>query len=368
MSRFDWVIVGAGITGCTLAERFAALGHSVGLVEQRERIGGNCSERVDASGVLVHEYGPHIFHTDSDGVFKYLSRFTGWRSYRHRVMARDGVRVMPMGVNAESIRIIFGDRAAEVLAALAGAFGEGGSFNVGELMVHPELCWIGKSIWRAAYAQYSAKQWGGSLAKLDSAVFSRVPIRLSDDDSYFADRYQCMPRDGYQSMFDTMLAHRSRIDLILGEIWRPGVYEARRGIVYTGSIDAYFSYRFGRLPYRSVKFRFITHRSAGLLQPVAIVNYVGSRPKATRSTEFRHLTGQSAAATTISWEYPFDAVDGDIPMYPVPSRQSAKLLARYVAAARAETNVHFCGRLGTYRYLNMDVAVANALAMARELG
>ena len=368
MPQFDWLIVGAGITGCTLAERLAAAGHRVGVVEQRDRVGGNCSERIDGAGVLVHEFGPHIFHTDSDAVFQYLSRFTEWRTYTHRVLANTGEYLMPMPVNNTSIRAIFGAvRGAEAIRALVGVFGDGSAVPIGALLNDDRLRWIGKSVWEAAFSAYSAKQWGASLPHLDDQVFARVPIRLTEDDRYFVDHHQGVPSSGYQPMFEAMLAETPRIDVLLGERFHEGQRPARLGVVFTGAIDEYFGYRFGCLPYRSVRFQFVTHDSAELVQPAAVINYVAPSPEATRSTEFRQLTGQHVRGTTVGWEYPFDATAADAPMYPVPSRESAALFARYAQAARSTPGVHFCGRLGTYSYLNMDAAVARALALADEL-
>lgn len=368
MPTHDWIVVGAGISGCTVAERLAAGGRTVKLVDRRERIGGNCSDGLDHAGVLVHQYGPHLFHTQSDEVFAYLSNFTEWFAYEHRVLARAASGLVPMPVNTRTIELLLGaERGERALAELAREFGEGASVNVGEIRANPRVAWVGDAIWRTAYEGYSTKQWGRWLDRLDASVLSRVPVRLSADDRYFPDRHQCMPVGGYQPMFERMVLGNPRIDVVLGESARPDASQARRGVVFTGPVDEYFGFRHGRLPYRSVRMRFVTHDSAALVQPAAVVNYLGPTPRATRSTEFRHFTGQDAPATTVCWEYPFEAGEGDVPMYPIPAEQTARLYARYARDAAALRDVHFCGRLGTYRYLNMDAAVAQALELARQL-
>lgn len=368
MPAHDWIVVGAGITGCTIAETLAAAGSTVKLLEKREHLGGNCADVLRADGVRVHRYGPHIFHTNSDEVLSYLSRFTEWRPYEHRVLGRHAGRLVELPVNLRTLRELLGERRGTQAAdELVARYGAGSTAHVGELRSDARLGWIGEALWRAAHEQYSAKQWGGWLGQLDPAVLARVPVRLSNDNRYFTDTHQAMPLHGYRPMFERMVAENPRIDIELGASAIPKSGEARRGVVFTGPIDEYFGHRFGRLPYRSVRTRFETRSATAPAQAATVVNYLDRRPLATRSTDYRWLAQGERGETLIGWEYPFEAGPGDVEMYPVPTAATAALYRRYERAARSVPDVHFCGRLGTYRYLNMDAAVEQALALARDL-
>ena len=353
---FDWLIVGAGFAGSVLAERLAAdAGKRVLVVEKRNHIGGNAYDHYDDAGVLVHRYGPHIFHTNSKKVFDYLGRFTEWRPYEHRVLASVDGRLVPIPINLDTLNELYGlqlsaNQAEEFLGSLA---------EPRERIVTSEdvvVSRIGQELYRKFFRGYTRKQWGLDPSELDASVTARVPTRTNRDGRYFTDTYQAMPRHGYTRMFERMLAHPN-IKLLLNTDFEEIRNEIRaRHMIYTGPVDAFFGYRFGPLPYRSLEFRFET-LARGQFQQVGTVNYPNEHAY-TRITEFKHLTGQEHAGTTIVYEYP--RAEGD-PYYPVPRPENRELYGRYRELADALPDVHFVGRLATYQYYNMDQVVAQAL-------
>jgi UDP-galactopyranose mutase len=356
---FDYLIVGAGFAGSVLAERLATdAGKSVLLLDRRNHIGGNAYDHYDDAGVLVHRYGPHIFHTNSDRVADYLSRFTKWRPYEHRVRAQVDGRLLPVPINLTTINAFFGlslkpDQAEAFLASKAVPVA---SVTNSEEVV---LSRVGPELYEALFRGYTRKQWGVEPAELDKAVAGRLPVRHDTDDRYFTDRFQQMPLHGYTRMFENMLDH-PKIAVMLKADYRDVRREVDfRHLIYTGPIDEFFDYRYGPLPYRSLKFE---HRTLmqPLFQPVAVVNYPAADAPYTRITEYKHLTGQSHSATSITYEYP--SAEGD-PYYPIPRPENAVLYKRYEALADATPGSSFVGRLGTYRYYNMDQVVAQALAL-----
>lgn len=356
----DVLVVGAGFAGCTCAERLAEAGLSVLLIDRRNHIGGNAYDHVDAHGVLVHAYGPHIFHTDSPRIFDYLSRFTAWRPYEHRVLARLGGRDFPFPINRRTLNAFFGlDLDAAGAAALLERLREprAAPRNSEELVLGS----VGRELCEAFFRGYTRKQWDMDLSELAVGVAARVPARSDDDDRYFTDRFQCMPRDGYHALFLRML-DRPRIEVRLETdfLRDRGAFDVRH-TVFTGPIDAYYDYGHGRLPYRSVRFEHEHRPGAGLVQPVATINYPELAVAHTRITEFRHLTGQVCAGSTLMREYP--CWEGD-PYYPVPRPENQAMYRRYAALAAEDRSVTFVGRLAQYRYYNMDQAVAAALQAA----
>ena len=363
-AEYDVLVVGAGFAGSVLAERLAeGSGKRVLVVDRRSHIGGNAHDRLDAAGVLIHPYGPHIFHTNSQTVFDYLSRFTQWRPYEHRVLAHVGGQLLPMPINRSTINGFFGlalgendvepfllEKAEPIAIAR----------NSADIVLGS----VGREMYEAFFRGYTRKQWGLDPSELDKSVCSRVPVRSGDDDRYFLDRFQFMPLHGYTAMFDTMLAHPN-ITVATETDHRdvdPACYDE---VVFTGPVDEFFDHRFGRLPYRSLEFR---HETLGVSQsqPVGVVNFPDPGVPFTRITEFKHLTGQVHAGTSICREYP--TADGD-PYYPVPRPENEALYKRYRALADATSGVWFVGRLATYRYYNMDQVVGQALATyARMVG
>lgn len=355
---FDYLIVGAGFAGSVLAERLATqAGKRVLVVEKRNHVGGNAYDCLDDAGILVHKYGPHIFHTNSAEVFAYLSQFTQWRPYQHRVLASVAGRLVPIPINLDTINLLYGTRftSFELEQFFASVAEPRDTIRTSEDVV---VSRVGRELYELFFKHYTRKQWGLDPSELDASVTSRVPVRTNRDDRYFTDTYQAMPLHGYARMFERMLSHPN-IKILLNADFR----EVRevipyRELIYTGPIDELFDFRFGKLPYRSIEFQFQT-LDTRRHQPVAVVNYP-TEYAYTRVTEFKHLTGQVHAKTTLVTEYPCS--DGD-PYYPVPRSENAELYRRYRALADATPGLHLVGRLATYQYLNMDQVVAQALAV-----
>ena len=359
----DVLVVGAGYAGAVMAERLAAdWGKRVLVVDRRPHIGGNAHDARDAAGVLIHPYGPHIFHTNSPAIVDYLSRFTAWRPYEHRVLAEARGQLLPMPINRTTVNRFFGvDLAEDEVDAFLAARAE----PVAEVRTSADvvLSRVGRELYEAFFQGYTRKQWGLDPSQLDRSVTSRVPTRTNDDDRYFQDRFQQMPRHGFTPMFQRILGHPN-IEVALGTDYADAVHGRHFGhVVFTGPVDEYFNHRFGKLPYRSLQFRHET-RDTPWAQPVAVVNYPDAAVPYTRVTEFKHLTGQVHPQTSLCYEYP--SADGD-PYYPIPRPENARLYAQYQALADAAPGVTFAGRLATYRYLNMDQVVGQALATYQRL-
>ena len=358
----DWLIVGAGFAGSVLAERIARVrGERVLVIDKRDHIAGNAYDRKNADGILYHQYGPHIFHTNSGAVVDYLSQFTRWRPYEHRVLAVIDGKMVPIPINRTTINTLYGlnlkeEEVADWLKARAEPVAE---IKTSEDVV---VSTVGRELYEKFFRGYTRKQWGLDPSELDRSVTARIPTRTNDDDRYFTDSFQAMPLDGYTAMFEKMLDH-PLIDVMLETDYKnlPERHSARRTI-YTGPIDEYFDHCFGRLPYRSLQFRHET-REQEWFQPVATVNYPMSEDY-TRITEYKHLTGQRSARTTLTYEYP--SAEGD-PYYPIPRPDNQALFKRYEALALREKDVWFVGRLATYRYYNMDQIVGQALATFRRI-
>jgi UDP-galactopyranose mutase len=357
MMTYDWLIVGAGFAGSVLAERIASQrGESVLIIDKREHIAGNAYDHLDAAGIMVHRYGPHIFHTNSDQVVDYLSQFTGWRPYEHRVLAEvDGMRV-PVPINLDTINRLY---RLNLDSEGMTRFLEERREAVAEILTSEDVVvsTVGRELYEKFFQGYTRKQWGLDPSQLSKQVTARIPTRTDRDDRYFTDRFQAMPDAGYTAMFARMLDH-PLIEVQLGMKWTDvrdrGV--ARR-VIFTGPIDEYFEHRFGRLPYRSLHFQHET-QDVEWAQPVAVVNFPQTHAY-TRITEYKHLTGQKHPKTSLSYEYPTDTGD---PYYPIPRPENQELYRRYRAAADRLDNTWFVGRLGNYQYLNMDQVVGQALA------
>jgi UDP-galactopyranose mutase len=355
---FDYLIVGAGFAGSVLAERLASDGGKrVLLVDRRPHIGGNAYDYYNDAGVLVHLYGPHIFHTNSQQIANYLSRFTKWRPYEHRVLASTGGLLVPMPINRTTINRLYNlDLNPEQVEAFLAARAE--PVDVVRSSEDVVISKIGRELYERFFRGYTRKQWGIDPSELDRSVTSRVPTRTCDDDRYFNDSFQNMPLHGYTRMFENMLDH-SNIKIMLNTDFREIAGDVRYDkLIYTGPIDEYFNFRHGKLPYRSLDFHHET-KDEERFQPVAVVNYPAEDVPYTRITEYKHLTGQTHRQTSISYEFP--SSEGD-PYYPVPKAENQELYRKYLALAQETPNVEFVGRLATYRYYNMDQVVAQALA------
>ncbi|MDO9639884.1 MAG: UDP-galactopyranose mutase [Pseudotabrizicola sp.] len=354
---FDWLIVGAGFAGSVLAERIASQRKETVLVmDKRDHIGGNAYDYHDAAGVLVHRYGPHIFHTNAASVVDYLSQFTRWRPYEHRVLAQVDGQLLPIPINLDTVNRLYG---LSLDSAGMEAFLESRREHVADIRTSEDVVvsTVGRDLYEKFFQGYTRKQWGLDPSQLSRIVTARIPTRTNRDDRYFTDRFQQMPAEGYSAMFARMLDHPN-IRIELNTTWnaardRP---KARR-IIYTGPIDEYFGHRYGALPYRSLRFVHET-RDVEWAQPVAVINYPQTEDY-TRITEYKHLTGQTHPKTSLTYEYPSD--EGD-PYYPIPRAENQLLYRMYRTAASQLDDVWFLGRLGSYQYLNMDQVVGQALA------
>jgi UDP-galactopyranose mutase len=362
---FDYLIVGAGFSGAVLAERLASqLGKRVLVCDRRPHVGGNAYDCYDQAGILIHKYGPHIFHTDSSRIFGYLSQFTEWRSYEHRVVAHIDGKLLPFPINVDTINGLYG---ISLTAEEVTEFFRERAIPIAHARTSEEAVVgkIGRELYEKFFKYYTRKQWGVDASELDAAVAARVPARCNHDPRYFTDQYQFMPLHGYTALFERMLAH-PRIELLLGADYRDVAREVEfEQLIYTGPVDTYFDHRYGKLPYRSLRFQFETH-ARERFQPEAVVNYPAdaSEYPYTRITEFKYLTGQRHPQTTVVYEYP--CADGE-PYYPIPRKENAALYQRYKQLADSTRRVHFAGRLGTYRYYNMDQVVGQALALFNTL-
>jgi UDP-galactopyranose mutase len=359
---FDYMIVGAGFAGTVLAERLASeLDAKILIIDRRNHVAGNAYDHYDDAGILVHKYGPHIFHTNSERVFEYLSRFTAWRPYEHRVQTSVDGQLVPMPINTDTINKLYGlnltcQQVEEFLVSVAESRSE---IRTSEDVV---VSRVGRDLYERFFRNYTRKQWGLDPSELDSSVTSRVPVRTSRDDRYFTDRYQAMPVHGYTRMFEKMLSHPN-IRIMLNTNYSDSKDEVSfRQLIFTGPVDEYFDHCYGKLPYRSLHFEHQT-LDRTQYQPAAVVNYPNEHAY-TRITEFKYLTGQEHSKTSIVFEYP--QREGD-PYYPIPQQKNAELYHKYKAMADMLPNVHFVGRLGTYKYYNMDQVVAQALALFEKL-
>jgi len=359
---YDYLIVGAGYAGSVCAERLAAAGKRILLIDKRPHIGGNAFDVHDAHGVLIHPYGPHIFHTNSKRIFEYLSQFTDWRFYEHRVLAKVGEGLYPIPINQTTINKLYQldlDEAG-VQSYLDGVAEKRPEIKTSEDVV---LNSVGRDLCDKFFRGYTRKQWGLDLSQLAAGVAARIPTRTNNDDRYFSDTFQFMPAQGYTKMFERMLAN-PLIEVRLGtEFSAVRETEVFTHTIYTGPIDAFFDYAHGKLPYRSLRFEHEHLPEGGRYQSVGTVNYPNDHDY-TRITEFRHLTGQQHVGTSIVREYP--QAEGD-PYYPIPRPENEARYKLYDALAKQETNVSFVGRLAQYRYYNMDQVVGAALACVESL-
>ena len=362
MNKATTLITGAGFAGSTIARALADAGRKVYLIDRRAHIGGNAFDEPDAHGVLVHRYGPHIFHTNSEKVWEFLSRFTEWCPYEHRVLGVVDGKHYPFPINRDTLNLLYGLNLDEAGAA---AFFERVREPREPVRSSEDVVLnsVGRDLYEKFFLNYTRKQWGLEPAQLKAGVAARIPVRTNTDDRYFTDTFQAMPLHGYTKMFERMLDHPNitvELGVNFADVRQRGGWAH---VVYTGPIDAYFGHCYGPLPYRSLRFEHEHLANTAQYQPVGTVNYPNDHAY-TRITEFKHLTGQQHTGTSIVREYP--QAQGD-PYYPIPSDENEALFKRYQALADAERGVTFVGRLAEYRYYNMDQVVAAALAAAQRL-
>lgn len=374
---FDSVIIGAGVAGCVAARELAEAGKKVLVLEQRDHIGGNCYDEKDEHGILIHRYGPHIFHTKEQRAYDYLSRFTEWYTFGHEVVANVHGRLIPVPFNLNTLHMVYEKEEADVLEQkLVDAFGMETRVPILKLREHedPQIRQIADYVYENIFLHYTMKQWGQTPEEIDPAVTGRVPVLISYDNRYFQEPWQGMPLKGYTPMFEAMLDHpgitvktgvdaRSRLRFTEKEVFfdeEPFAGE----VIYTGPLDELFDCRFGRLPYRSLNFEF-EHLDQEDYQGHSVVNYTVSEDF-TRITEFKYLTGQKAPGTTIVREYPFayTGAEGEIPYYSIAGEENQRLYERYQALLAGISNVYLLGRLAEYKYYNIDAMVMKALELA----
>jgi UDP-galactopyranose mutase len=359
--KYDFLIIGAGITGITISRILAESGKRVLIVERRNHIGGNCYDCHDENGILIHKYGPHIFHTNYKEVWDFLSQFTEWSSYQHKVRAYVDGKLVPFPINLDTVNYIYNQNfdSAQMVAYL-----ETVKIPVNNMKNSRDavITKIGTDLYEKFYKNYTLKQWGIPAEELDASVCQRIPVRFNTDDRYFDDKYQGIPIPGYTKLFEKMLSNEN-IHLQLDRDYRD-VQNAinYKKLVCTGPIDEFFNFCYGKLGYRSLSFNFKNYTTDSF-QDYAVINYPNDYDF-TRITEYKKITGQKADSTTVSREYP--GSEGE-PFYPMPTEKNYNIYKLYMEKNKKEKNVVFAGRLGTYRYLNMDVACLEGIKEARKL-
>ncbi|WP_421796275.1 UDP-galactopyranose mutase [Haliscomenobacter sp.] len=359
---YDYLIVGAGLAGSVLAERLASKANKkVLLIDKRNHIAGNTFDYYNSDGILVHKYGPHIFHTNSKEVFDYLSNFTEWRPYEHHVLASVDGQLVPIPINQNTVNALYGLNLSQLQVQ---DFFNSKAEKKDQVLTSEDVVVnaVGRELYEKFFKHYTIKQWALDPSELDASVTARVPTRTNKDNRYFTDSYQAMPLHGYTNMFQRLLDHPN-IHIMLNTDYKDLVDEIDfKTLIYSGPIDAYFDFCFGKLPYRSINFKSQTIDSENY-QPTGTVNYPMSQAY-TRITEFKHLTGQKHEKTSIVFEYP--TAEGD-PYYPIPRKENMAIYNQYKTLAAAEPDTFFTGRLGTYKYYNMDQVIAQSLTLFKKI-
>ncbi len=359
---FDYLIVGAGFAGSVLAERLASQGKKILILDKRDHIAGNAYDYYNEDGILIHKYGPHIFHTNSKDVFEYLSKFTQWRPYEHKVLASVDGQLVPIPINLNTINQLYGlnlnSSQVEDFFASKAEDVSGGVKTSEDVVVSK----VGRELYEKFFRGYTRKQWDLDPSELDASVTARVPTRTNKDDRYFTDTYQAMPLHGYTAMFRKMLSHPN-IKLMLNTDYKEVIdIIPHKRLIYSGPIDKFFDYCYGKLPYRSLEFKFATIDSE-YFQSTGTINYPNEQ-MFTRITDFKYLTGQTHPKTAIVYEFP--KAEGD-PYYPVPRPENAEIYKKYQQLTETEPDTYFVGRLATYKYYNMDQVVAQALTTFKKI-
>lgn len=361
---YDYLIVGAGFAGSVMAERLASqLNKKILIIEKRNHIAGNAYDEYDENGILVHRYGPHIFHTNSKEVFDYLSQFTEWRFYEHKVLAMHNGETYPMPINRITLNKLYGlslntekdvENYYESVREKRYPI-----LNSEDIIVNQ----VGYDLFERFFKHYTKKQWGMEPKELAPTVCGRIPVRTNDDCRYFTDKYQFMPKDGYTKMFERMLNHKN-IEILLGKDYKEIVNDIKFDkMIYTGPIDYYFDYIYGKLPYRSIRFEFETHDTLSY-QDTAVINHVDQNVGFTRVTDYNKLNKCDAGKSAISKE--FTQMEGE-PYYPVPTNENTTLLKKYLNETKKNNSLIYIGRLAEYKYYNMDQVVIIALSRLKRI-
>lgn len=377
---YDVIIVGAGTAGCVAARELAEQGKKVLIIEKKNHIAGNCYDEKDEHGVLIHVYGPHIFHTNNESVYEFLSRFTDWYEFRHQVVANVHGQYMPVPFNLHTLKAAYGEaRGKELEDKLVAVYGMGTKVPILDLLNHEDadLQMIGKYVYDNIYVHYTMKQWGKKPEEIDPAVTARVPVNISYDNGYFSDKYQGVPRHGFTSLFEKMVDHdnitiafHTEAKSLLSVKGNQVLYQGEiftGDVIFTGPIDEFFDCEYGRLPYRTLEFVF-DYYDKDDFQGHSVVNYTVDQAY-TRITEYKHLTGQICKGTTISKEYPL-AYTGEadqIPYYSIANAENYALYEKYRSKLEHVSNFHLLGRLAEYQYYNIDVMVEKAIELAKQL-
>jgi UDP-galactopyranose mutase len=357
------LVVGAGLAGAVVAERLTAHDISVVVVDQADHIGGTAHDYVNEHGLRVHACGPHAFHTRSRAVFEYLSRFTTWRPYEHRVMNRVGQQLVPMPISRATLNALFG-LSLQTESETAAWYEAHRDHSITQPRTSKDLVVsrVGQELYDLLYREYTRKQWGRGGGELDATVAGRLPFRTNDDDRYFTDPFQAMPIDGFTALFERMLAD---VDVRLGQRAWPGLSREFEHTVWTGRPDEFFGYTAGRLKFRSMRFVEQSYKTGGaLVQPCATVNEMSPDLPHTRTTEYRWMTGEASRMTTVQLEYPSD--EGE-PHYPVLCPETRATMASYRRLVQDRPDVTFVGRLARFQYMTMDQVTAQALKISRDL-
>lgn len=380
VTKMKAIVIGAGFSGAACARKLAENGFEVTVIEKNTHIGGNAYDEYQC-GAYVHRYGPHIFHTEKQKVFEFLSRFTEWFPYEHRVLANLHGTYIPVPFNLESLRKTFpAEKAKKIEAVLKKEYGEGKKVPILQLKENPDadIREFADFVFENVFRFYTQKQWGRKIEQLDPAIMRRVPVYVSEEDRYFTDKYQFQPKNGYTALFEKMLAH-DNIAVTLGcnalerlKIDGGGVFfdgeKIAYPVIFTGQADELLSYRFGKLPYRSLRFDF--EEKTYPFQPAAVVNYTVSEDY-TRISEFSRFTVEKPQSekSVVVYEYPLEYETGKnmIAYYPVVNEENLKLYEKYKSCLENHKNFFLLGRLGNYKYINMDAAVENALALADKI-
>jgi len=366
----DYVVVGAGFAGSVFAERIAnVLNKKVLLVEKQDHIGGHCYDCLDENGILIHKYGPHIFHTKNGEVWDYLSKYTKWNLYQHEVKALIDGQIVPVPFNLNTLRMLFPkDKADRLEDKLVEKFGFDKKVPILELRKadDSDLKFLAEFVYEKIFLHYTVKQWGFRPEELSGEVTGRVPVFISRDNRYFQDEFQGMPQDGFTPIFEKMIENNKNIKIVLNTDYKKLAKDLKyKKLIYTGPIDYFFDYKFGKLDYRTLDFEFTNYKQEKI-QSNSVINYPQNY-RFLRSTEFKLMTWQKAATTTTVRDYPRACTEKDIPYYPLLNRENMERYKQYEVEAKKYENIIFIGRLAEYKYFNMDESVASALKKFKEL-